>query len=172
MLIALAKCVFPSSFDAWNIDIASQIETATKKRRGGRPSLNADATSVAPWLERMMVIFNSIDQSSNHKPGSSVPPPPSTRALRNRTKPGQPTEEPSGPQVEKTPRKSVGVNSPQKPQGTAATARKPKDFVEPVAIHPGDSTANPPQAIPSESERKPLPRVILRLGKKTEGTTG
>lgn len=110
-----------------------------------------------------MAIFSSIEQFTDHKAGSSVPPPPSTRALRNRTKPGPTNNGHGGPEVEKrAPRKSVGGSSAQKPQGALPPVRKQKGYQESVTLRPGGHTAG------GENGRGSLPKVILRLGKKPE----
>jgi len=85
--------------------------------------------------------------------------------------------EQGSPKVEKkAPRKSVGDNTPEKPRtstGAPPSARKPGGSVEPATLYPGGNTSDSSSVKEfSENERKPLPRVILRLGKRPEEATG
>lgn len=57
------------------------MEQATKKRRGGRPSLSA--TPLEPWLQRTLDILATIDSSP---PPQKPVIPPSSRSLRERQK--------------------------------------------------------------------------------------
>ncbi|KAJ3573753.1 hypothetical protein NP233_g2224 [Leucocoprinus birnbaumii] len=180
----------------WNIKNLTELtqlelEKATKKRRGGRPSLNANNDTIPSWLERTVTIFNSIDQTTAKISGHSVPVPPSGRTLRDRSKLSNTQSERSvsEPQKKTTPRKSAG--------GSTAAARKPRSSIDPVASSSNRKKPRPsvdsvvtsqPEDSSSDSsslaefsdleqrnapvvltqDRKQVPRVVLKLGKKPE----
>ena len=163
--------------------IRVQLEAATKKRRGGRPSL---PSSTEPWLERATTIFASLDGSASLMTSSSsrsvVPIPPSTMTLRNRNKEKTPPVPiPSLEDSNDTNNKlMIGKNIVDENQ------KKQKDE---AGTYSGDqkrdggggggggvgqssglmvnSTTTTTATIEGDetSTRKKLPRVILRLGK-------
>ncbi len=73
----------------WSIDNLNKLQAATKKRRGGRPSMPAPG-SVEPWLERTLHIFGALNEQAMQATGSATrsaaPIPRSDRTLRDRTK--------------------------------------------------------------------------------------
>lgn len=142
-----------------------------------------DRDVLPKWLERTIAIFNFMDQSITRTAGSSVPAPPSTRTLRDRTKLSHSNTESNVVDIEKkAPRKSNDGHATRKPRsstGTATAGRKPRNSVEPVVTsQPEDSTTD--SSSPAElsehepvaltQDRKPLPKVILKLGKRPEET--
>ncbi|KDR83112.1 hypothetical protein GALMADRAFT_238934 [Galerina marginata CBS 339.88] len=155
----------------WAIENLIKLEAATKKRRGGRPSLPAQG-SLEPWIERTLAIFGPLDesasQSTSSAPRSSAPIPPSSRTLRDRTKAKDSTPG-SSPSANRT--KPVSTTSPKskaKPPapvltanlgsgggGSASTGSSP-------LTSPGSSGDEAPSPI------KKVPRVILKLGKRPD----
>ncbi|KAF5348477.1 hypothetical protein D9756_009597 [Leucocoprinus leucothites] len=179
----------------WNIKNLTELEKATKKRRGGRPSLNSNANNdntVPTWLERTVAIFNSIDQATTKVSGHSVPVPSSSRTLRDRAKLNNNT------QSERSVSEQEKKRTPRKSAGGPSAARKPRSSVDPVpssgagknskprpsvgsvvTSQPEDSSSessslaelsenerNAPEAL--AQDQKQVPRVILKLGKKPE----
>ncbi|KXN84336.1 Histone deacetylase HOS3 [Leucoagaricus sp. SymC.cos] len=146
----------------WNVKNLTELEKATKKKRGGRPSLNNNSNSdnaSQTWLERTVGIFNSIDQTTTRSSGHSVPLPPSSRTLRDRTKINSSNSERSVTEAEKkVPRKSFGADAARKPQDSSSEESSLSELSESEANRP--STLIP--------DRKQVPRVILRLGRKPE----
>ncbi|KAF7975628.1 hypothetical protein HWV62_9063 [Athelia sp. TMB] len=71
----------------WSVQNLEKLEKATKKRRGGRPSVST-AGSMEPWLERAVALFSALDagaaQSSPLKPPAAVAP--RSMTLRDRKK--------------------------------------------------------------------------------------
>ncbi|KZP21521.1 Arginase/deacetylase [Athelia psychrophila] len=67
----------------WSLENLEKLEKATKKRRGGRPSIPA-AGSVEPWLERAVAIFAALDPGAGQKPPAFVAP--TSMTLRGRKK--------------------------------------------------------------------------------------
>ncbi|KAH9480787.1 Histone deacetylase HOS3 [Psilocybe cubensis] len=144
----------------WSIPNLVKLEAATKKRRGGRPSLPAKG-SVEPWIERTLSIFSSIDGSASTTSSRSTFIPPSSRTLRDRTK-----------------GREAMPKSP--PASSASTKPVSSSKVKPGAnIKSGDesfaSTGSSPLTSPSPSSSedeappiKRLPKVILKLGKAPE----
>ncbi|KAF8174257.1 histone deacetylase complex protein [Pholiota molesta] len=144
----------------WSVDNLDKLETATKKRRGGRPSLPA-AGSVEPWLERTLAIFTPLDEAATQATGSTaratVPVPRSDRTLRDRTKAKNATPVVS-PSASRT--KSV-VPTSSKPSPTPRT--------NPYISDDSSSLSSVSSAGESEApSAKKLPKVILRLGKPPE----
>lgn len=128
-----------------------------------------------------MEIFNSLEQSTIRAAGYPAPPAPSTRTLRDRTKLSQTNNELDAPEKEKkAQRKSAGGTTNKKPRsstGTAAAGRKPRNSVEPAVTSQPEDTGTDSSSLTNLSEnepvalaqeRKPLPRVILKLGKKPD----
>ena len=127
-----------------------QLETATKKRRGGRPS---QTTPPPPWLARALEIFASIDSSHTLAPLPRAPPPPSDRTLRNR----KPANGSARVSPATSPGKKAGAKKGRKSAATAASAEEESDST--------DASASGPVAEESEPTiSKKLPRVILKLG--------
>ncbi|PPQ77079.1 hypothetical protein CVT25_014892 [Psilocybe cyanescens] len=157
----------------WSVENLIKLEAATKKRRGGRPSLPSKG-SVEPWLERTLTIFSSLDESASRAtastPRSAAFVPPSSRTLRDRTKgknavPG-PSPSSKGVKRASTKAKQEVVGASEGYRGTE--------------IKSGDesfaSTDSSPLSSPSSTEDeappvKRLPRVILKLGKPPEDLT-
>ncbi|KAG6810471.1 hypothetical protein H0H93_014951, partial [Arthromyces matolae] len=165
-----------------------QIEKATKKRRGGRPSLTTIADE--PWLERTVEIFQSLDNSSKLlSPGVSGSSssrtliPPSTRTLRDRksrsSTPSASTSTSTSPQPQRV-ASSKGVRKElEKATGTGAALERSVSAsssssssssststsaaeLKPISVGASGSGSATPTA--SSSSSKKVPRVILRLG--------
>ncbi|KAJ7273763.1 Arginase/deacetylase [Mycena rebaudengoi] len=139
----------------WNVDNLVLLEKATKKRRGGRPSLPPANTH--PWLEQAVALFASLDGSPTQSAKTSRGPAvlaPSSMTLRDRSK--KPSPAPS-------PRAKTASASKYVVQPLAN-----KDEVPPVAHpaeHLGSGSSDDDDSAPtSASAGKKLPRVILRLG--------
>ncbi|KAF9451837.1 Arginase/deacetylase [Macrolepiota fuliginosa MF-IS2] len=171
----------------WNVQNLNELEKATKKRRGGRPSLNSNNnTASSEWLERTVALFNSIDQSTLRTTGHPVPAPPSTRTLRDRSKPSNQSNQSHNEQVatqvgRKAPRRSGGATTrkPRSSIGTVVPGQKPRNSVEPAEISQlGDTSIDSPslaessdnEPVTSAQEQERLPKIILKLGKRPEGT--
>ncbi|KAG6872233.1 hypothetical protein C0995_011737 [Termitomyces sp. Mi166 len=124
----------------WSIENLIKLEKATKKRRGGRPSLTPAADE--PWLERTVEIFQSLDTNAKAlSPAASSRSlvPPSTMTLRDR---------------------KSGNFTP------SASPRRGADR-KPSSMSPSSSLESSSGSSSSEGEvsaPKKLPRVILRLG--------
>ncbi|XP_006462944.1 hypothetical protein AGABI2DRAFT_179518 [Agaricus bisporus var. bisporus H97] len=166
----------------WNVENLIELEKATKKRRGGRPSLNNLEPDIIPkWLERTVTIFNSLEQSITRASGSSIPAPPSTRTLRDRTKLNQSNSSDNnlGQIEKKAPRKSNDGNTIKKLEASTKVTkfkRKPRKSKEPVVTsQPEDKGTDSPsspdlgeQGRPPAQGHKPVTKVILKLGKAPE----
>ncbi|GBE84828.1 Arginase/deacetylase [Sparassis crispa] len=144
----------------WSLDSLVQLESATKKRRAGRASLSK---ATEPWLERALEIFASIDSSHLLTPSSSrVPIPLSSRTLRERKK-GSSSADPtpaSSPPRKMGPRKSGGADK-----------KDAVPFILPASVsEPADLKKYATAPVKSDriSEEKKLPRVILRLGPRSD----
>lgn len=140
-----------------------QLEKATKRRRGGRLS---QPVASAPWIERAVEIFTSIDSSHlvSSAASSRLPVPPSSRVLRER----------------RTPLTTSADSSPEPSPGNIEGDRKPKSANRQRKDPPAKASSKPPKYLSSDSEddslsslsdipeegveRKKLPRVILRVG--------
>ncbi|KAJ6544597.1 Arginase/deacetylase [Mycena vulgaris] len=118
----------------WNEENLVLLEKATKKRRGGRPSL--PPTNVHPWLDRAVAIFSSLDASATLSALPRAPLPPTSMTLRDRKK-----------------NPNSAASSPRS-KAIASTA-------EPSSSESSSSEDSPPSA---SAAGKKLPRVILRLG--------
>ncbi|KAJ6622555.1 Arginase/deacetylase [Mycena sp. CBHHK59/15] len=121
----------------WNAENLILLEKATKKRRGGRQSLQPASTH--PWLERAAAIFSSLDGSPAHSATPSrtpVPLPPSSMMLRNR-------------------KRLSPAASPRSKHG-------PKEAVATMELSNSESSSS--DGSPPSASGKKLPRVILRLG--------
>ncbi len=132
-----------------------QLEKATKKRRGGRASLQAAPTAQEPWIERTLEIFSSID--STPPPAHAVPVAPALlMSLRDRTK--KPADNPV----------ATDKNKPGKK--AAAQAAKEVTVLKQLSdISSGsESDAVGQQSVPNlpAPTGKKLPRVVLKLGPK------
>lgn len=128
-----------------------------------------------------MAIFNSLEQSIIHVPGSSIPAPPSTRALRDRTKLNQSSSSDNnlGQIEKKAPRKSGCGNAIKKPEASnkiTDVKGKPRKSSEPVVTSQAEDESAASPSIPDLGEHqrpagpghKPVPRVILKLGNPPE----
>ncbi|KIM41004.1 hypothetical protein M413DRAFT_445766 [Hebeloma cylindrosporum] len=158
----------------WNMENLIKLESATKKRRGGRPSLQAPG-SVEPWLERTLEIFNPLDssasQSTSSAPRATVPVPVSSRTLRDRTKASKgnnttPGSSPSSSRVK--PASSVSAKSK-----ISNSVSQGSQVAESSSNDGAWSTGSSPLTSPSSTEdeaptTKKIPRVILKLGKPPE----
>ncbi|KAK7690176.1 hypothetical protein QCA50_006827 [Cerrena zonata] len=123
--------------DWWNIEKLEALEQATKKRRGGRPSLST--TPPEPWLQRTLDILAAIDCSP---PPQKPVLPPSSRSLRERQ-----NRSTSG-KLPKTGKKTLLV--------TDESLGETSDNVL--------SDATSETLSPELGGTKKLPRVILKLG--------
>lgn len=122
--------------------IPSQLEKATKKRgRGARPSV----TKVEPWLQRTLEYFTQLNVPI---PAAG---PPSSMALRDRTKPSSSAE--PGPAATKATKKK----SPKQEKGTAVLSST-------VVVSDTEPSAEESDAAPAHATEKKLPKVILKLG--------
>lgn len=130
-----------------------QLEAATKKRRGGRPS--AAQTAPEPWIDRTLAIFSPVDtQAAASKPRTTTPIPVSNRTLRSKLK-GSGIDSPSvGPSP---------VASPSVPRGKTQ-AFNPRNS---TSSSDTDSSATADEvSAEALSTTKKLPKVILKLGPK------
>ncbi|KAL9711404.1 histone deacetylase [Leucoagaricus gongylophorus] len=152
----------------WNLQNLTQLEKATKKRRGGRASLGSN-DDLPAWLERTVAIFDSIDQSTTRTSGHYVPVPPSGRKLRDRGKLNNTQNEKSisEPEKRKTPPKSAGSGS-RKPRSSTDLSSEPVSL---VSIQSEDSSSLTKVSVTETSKlnQRQVPRVILKLGKKPDG---
>lgn len=164
----------------WNIENLTKLQAATKKRRGGRPSMPAPG-SVEPWLERTLAIFGALDGQATQATGSAArlvaPVSRSDRTLRDRTKGKSAT-----PTATPSPTKSKLASAPTSaarssksssvPQSRPASAQKPIAYKSsPDDYSSTDSSPLSSSVSSTEVEQpatKKLPKVILRLGKAPE----
>ncbi|KAG6856354.1 hypothetical protein H0H87_005341 [Tephrocybe sp. NHM501043] len=127
----------------WNVENLIKLEKATKKRRGGRPSLSTAANE--SWLERTVEIFQSLDSTAKLTPlVSRTLVPPSSMTLRDR-KSKSPTPSPTPQPI---------------------SSRRPKT-VKPISQSLSSGAESSSSSSSGEGEitaPKKLPRVILRLG--------
>ncbi|KAF8157895.1 histone deacetylase domain-containing protein [Crassisporium funariophilum] len=155
----------------WSVDNLTKLEAATKKRRGGRPSLPSQG-ALEPWLERTLAIFAPLDASASlaatSTPRAAVPLPPSSRTLRDRSK---------GNSASTTPGPSPSAKR-TKPSVAKPVSKAPGEMKKVIAdAAEQDSTATATGQLSSlnstedvTSGIKKLPRVILRLGKPPEAS--
>lgn len=143
----------------WSVDNLDKLQTATKKRRGGRPSFPA-AGSVEPWLERTLAIFTPLDEVATQATGltsrTTVPVPRSDRTLRDRTKAKNATPI-VPPSVSRT--NSV-VPTPSRP----STTPRANPYISDDSSSLSSVSSVEDEVLPA----KKLPKVILRLGKPPE----
>ncbi|KAJ2911932.1 hypothetical protein MD484_g8478, partial [Candolleomyces efflorescens] len=145
----------------WSVENLIELEKATKKRRGGRPSLPA-AGSTRQWIERTLTILAPLD-STAAAVVSSLRAPPMSMTLRDRTKPAKVSTPPSSPP--RTTRGKVS-NSKSKPKAKGRPSQgghTPEAPLNAESISSASSTEGEP--LPADPEPKKLPRVILKLGK-------
>lgn len=140
----------------------SQLEKATKKRRGGRPSLPA-AGSTEPWLDRAVAIFAALDAgSAQYTTQASSKPAPSSMTLRERKKPAG-----LGRAVDTSP--SRAPTSKRDAPTVEANSRKIENSsVPPSSSNQETSRTNGPLGSGAENTDAPsmpkkLPRVILHV---------
>ncbi|KAJ7618768.1 Arginase/deacetylase [Roridomyces roridus] len=139
----------------WNKENLDLLEKATKKRRGGRPSV---VPADHPWLERALGIFASLDLGTAAYATSSstrAPIAPSSRTLRERKKPGSTTVSAAS-----SPKAVAGKNGKGLKTTRLGVGKK-------VESEDSSSLSSEPSEGDSEEEQevtKKLPRVILKLG--------
>ncbi|TFK34787.1 histone deacetylase domain-containing protein [Crucibulum laeve] len=152
----------------WAVDNLVKLEKATKKRRGGRPSLPA-AGSIEPWVERTLAILLPLDAVSSPSTRSSTPIPPSSRTLRDRTKGNSASPGPP-PTSARRPVSTAGRGKPTSSK-PIVTLKVPPVVAPPPPAY-SDSSSNPSstdEEVDIETPvAKKLPRVILKLGKPPE----
>ncbi|KAF9465374.1 histone deacetylase complex protein [Collybia nuda] len=137
----------------WDVDNLAKLEKATKKRRGGRPSLNNNV--VEPWLERALTIYSSLDTtytratSPSTTRGTTLPP--TSMTLR-----------------ERKPKSVSPVPSPSAKRGkTAGGSEGEVKVLVPLAKAnsvTSSSSNSTDDDLGLNKGPKKLPRVILRLG--------
>jgi histone deacetylase HOS3 len=128
-----------------------------------------------------VTIFSSLEQSIIHLPGTSIPAPPSSRTLRDRTKLNQSSSSDNnlGQIEKKAPRKSNGGDTIKKAEASNKTTdikRKPRKSIEPVVTSQAEDEATASSSLADLSEHKgppaqglkPVTRVVLKLGKPPE----
>ncbi|KAF8811572.1 histone deacetylase complex protein [Phlegmacium glaucopus] len=147
----------------WNVENLIKLEAATKKRRGGRPSLPT-SSSTDPWLERAMAIFAPLDGSASLVTSSSsrsaLPIPSSSMTLRNRTKGKSPIPISSSLSANGTKLMTGNtVGDDQKDEASACSAG------EQSSVEDGGRSSSLNSTEDQTLTTKKLPRVILRLGK-------
>ncbi|KAG6827002.1 hypothetical protein H0H92_013617 [Tricholoma furcatifolium] len=125
----------------WSVENLVKLEKATKKRRGGRPSVGTTVSE--PWLQRTVEIFQSLDTSSK-LPSLSAKNlvPPSSRTLRDRKS--------------KTP---TPIPSPAPPSKT-----KPTPHTVSSGVESSSSSSSSSEGEGQVNISKKIPRVILKLG--------
>ncbi|KAI0087016.1 histone deacetylase domain-containing protein [Irpex rosettiformis] len=139
----------PYTPEWWSEENLSILEKATKKRRGGRGSLNPHAPP-QPWVDRTVEILGTI--SCNPLPVHPVVPPISM-SLRDRSKRG--TVTPPNEPAAVPPKAVVKKGSKPKSKGKAPALAKMGE------IKTADSSAD--EQSTTDSQRR-LPRVVLKLG--------
>ncbi|KAJ3516478.1 hypothetical protein NMY22_g14197 [Coprinellus aureogranulatus] len=151
----------------WAIEHLIELEKATKKRRGGRPSLPAPGAR-RTWIERTLSILAPLDSTSASTVSSlKVPGPPPSMTLRDRSKISSksPTPAPSPPRPTRT--KGTGRGRPRKSGQVGVDLEVPPQ----VAVRSEESSSNEDELQANRGERgavaeaKRLPRVVLKLGK-------
>lgn len=120
-----------------------QLEGATKKRRGGRPSQTS--TPQPPWLQRALEIFASIDSSP---PVNRPVVPPTTMTLRGRQKAAAAPPDRSATDEGQIEKENQGNGQDKDLSGSDVGVMKPES-----------STSSS-----GSGASKKLPRVILKLG--------
>ncbi|KAI0632257.1 Arginase/deacetylase [Trametes polyzona] len=145
----------------WSLDNLRALETATKKRRGGRPS---QTIPPEPWLARTVEIFASIDSSHTVPAASRAPIPPSTRTLRERKPPS--TASASTSSAKASPATSPGKrgkakNAQERRRGEAPASSSSSSDSDLTDITSGSASQEDGEG---EAAPKKLPRVILKLG--------
>ncbi|CAK5277106.1 unnamed protein product [Mycena citricolor] len=130
----------PDNEEWWSADNLTLLEKATKKRRGGRPSL--PPKNAHPWLDRTLELFADLDRSPVSLSAKAAPAP-TSRVLRDRTA--------------KKPVSSISSSSTQ-PTSTTLVEEDPSS----------DSGLSSIEEEPIEGEslsaKKKVSRVILKLG--------
>ncbi|GLB41101.1 putative histone deacetylase [Lyophyllum shimeji] len=155
----------------WSVDNLVRLENlTTKKRRGGRASLNKSPNASSspspapsePWLTRTLEIFQDLEVPWKQlsSPRAAPQPSPMTMTLRERKAQGKTPSpappEPAKPNVEKAGPEGERVHSPTpsvSTGGSTSASTSGESVVERVA-----------------DGLKKIPRVILRLGPEPSGS--
>lgn len=122
--------------DWWAPDILNDVESGTKKRRGGRRS---NTTPLPPWLDRAIALLDTMDGGKS-VPKYTHPAPVRTMKLRERKQEG-------GASGKSTPREP----SPDKHEQPSSVKTEGKEGT--ITRHDGQTVLT-----------KKLPRVILKVG--------
>lgn len=149
---------------------ASQLERATRKRRGGRPSLPAPGAR-RTWIERTLSIFAMLEGASS--PAASIPkvlaPPQATRTLRDRSRIASKATTPAPSPPRPTRAKAQGGTGGRRPRKSGQVGVDLE--VPPGAVKSENSSSNEEELQVNRGqgaggvEARKLPRVILKLGK-------
>ncbi|KAJ2934510.1 hypothetical protein H1R20_g2645, partial [Candolleomyces eurysporus] len=149
----------------WSVENLIELEKATKKRRGGRPSLPA-AGSTRQWIERSLAILAPLDSTAASVVSSlRAPPSAPTMTLRDRTKPAKTPTPASSPRRSTRGKASTSTSKPKakrRPSKGGDTLEAPIKFEH---ISSGSSNEGETSAPAAAPEQKKLPRVVLKLGK-------
>ncbi|KAI0372304.1 Arginase/deacetylase [Pilatotrama ljubarskyi] len=138
----------------WSLANLTALESATKKRRGGRPSQTVPSE---PWLARTVELFTAIDSSHVVPAAPRAAIPPSGRTLRER----RPPSSTSTASVKASPATSPGKKGETK---NGARAKKTQASAPPTSGSESDLTDITSGGTSEGEATKKLPRVILKLG--------
>ncbi|KAH9936423.1 Arginase/deacetylase [Fomitopsis serialis] len=145
----------------WSLDNLTELEQATKKRRGGRVS---QPTAPAPWLARTVEVFATIDSSHLVPPTTSTrnAVPPSSRVLRERKTPHLPSKQKSSTLPKRSDAKRTGVKGDLGVEVMVKQEEPEGDELSDDASTSSLSSLS--DALDDDQAPKRLPRVILKLG--------
>ncbi|CDO69860.1 hypothetical protein BN946_scf184884.g19 [Trametes cinnabarina] len=140
----------------WNVPNLEALESATKKRRGGRPSQTAPSE---PWLARTIELFALMDSSHTIPTASRTPILPSSRTLRERKPPSSASAASSKGRSSKSPEQAApkpGQRPAHNETSTVSSSGSESDLT--------DVTSGTLAEKEGTASTKKLPRVILKLG--------
>ncbi|PPR03751.1 hypothetical protein CVT26_005791 [Gymnopilus dilepis] len=205
----------------WSVENLVKLETATKKRKGGRPSatgISSSPPTQEPWLDRTLAIFAPLEAAAQQvlgvAPKTTVPVPRSDRTLRERrgkagsTPSTTPSASPrasakraskpvsSASSAKTQPKATIRIKPPSAALSSASTSGADSPSTSPspsesetesgsgsstegegkggvTRLTPGAApvaiTASASASAASGNEAKKVPRVVLKLGKASEG---
>lgn len=156
----------------WSVENLIELEKATKKRRGGRPSLPAAGSTGRRWIERTLAVLAPLDSVTASIVSSlKALAPVSSRTLRDRSRVGSktPTPAPSPPRPTRAKAKPRKSGVPVEVDFVEVRVKKEEEEEE-DGDESSDSEGEPPVHL--QAEMKKLPRVILKLGPKAQAGEG
>ncbi|KAH8099559.1 Arginase/deacetylase [Cristinia sonorae] len=147
----------------WAVDNLTQLEEASKKRRGGRPSQTQSQQIQPEWIQRTLEIFSTIDLNP---PVVKTVVPASSMSLRDRSNKPLPTSSsstaPSAPSTTKSKRAPAAAKKKVGPGALTSSGSEEERHSPPSSGEVKEGSKD--QGMTESASVKKLPKVILRLG--------